>query len=133
MKVYFVPSSKTTVVLQMLPPDAIDLLLSVKQKLLLAKHWVLLTINLTSTFGFGLTTTGKVNEQLLPFDNLKVNLIVFVPGVLNTKVGVSDVVLLPIPSKSQTMLLAPGELQVKRIGSPTQAGAEAVKLHCAFA
>jgi hypothetical protein len=131
--VYFVPSSKTTVVLQMLPPDAIDLLLSVKQKLLLAKHWVLLTINLTSTFGFGLTTTGKVNEQLLPFDNLKVNLIVFVPGVLNTKVGVSDVVLLPIPSKSQTMLLAPGELQVKRIGSPTQAGAEAVKLHCAFA
>jgi hypothetical protein len=117
----------------MLPPDAIDLLLSVKQKLLLAKHWVLLTINFTSTLGFGLTTTGKVNEQLLPFANLRVNLIVFVPAVLNTKVGVRDVVLLPIPSKSQTMLLAPGELQVKRIGSPTQAGAEAVKLHCAFA
>src|SRR5690606_38255399 len=111
-----------------------DLLLSVKQKLLFEKHCVLFTILLISMIGFGFTSITKVALQGLPFPVVKDSLMVFCPGVLKIKEGLQLILFVPSPLKSHRKLDAPIVLQLKKIGSPTQAGPDVeIKQFCASA
>jgi len=96
---------------------------------LLAKHWVLFTIRLTLMIGLGFTLIVAVALQVFPLGSFSDRVMVFVPGVLNVNVGVQLVVLLPSLLKFQLKLEPPIELQLKRIGSPTQGGPEVVIEH----